>query len=70
MTAMEPEDEKDQKRARVVLFKGCKVVGLGYSRLTGAAAKVMDKGENLVNPSRVSQDNSIDRQADRVSWVR
>jgi hypothetical protein len=64
--AAEPEDE-GPKRAHVVLSKGCEVVGAGYSRLTGAAAKVMDKGENLGNPSRVSQDNSTDRQADRVS---
>jgi hypothetical protein len=66
MMAAEPEDEKDLKRAHVVLSKGCEVVRAGYSRLTGAAAKVMDRGENLGNPSQVSQDNSTDRQADRV----
>jgi hypothetical protein len=38
----------------VVLSKGCEVVGLGYSRLIGAAAKVTDRGENLGNPSQVN----------------
>jgi hypothetical protein len=61
MTATEPEDEKDPKRARVVLSKGREVVGPGYSRLTCAAAKVMDKGENLGNPSRVGQDSSTNQ---------
>jgi hypothetical protein len=42
---MEPEDEKDLKKARVVLSKGHEVVRPGYSRLTGAAAKVTDRGE-------------------------
>jgi hypothetical protein len=64
MMATELEEEKDPKRAHVVLSKGHEVVGLGYSTLTGAAAKVMDKGENLGNPSqvnRVSQDNSMNQ---------
>jgi transketolase N-terminal domain/subunit len=55
MTAMEPEDEKDPKRARVVLSKGHVVVRPGYSRLTGAATKVTDRGENLGNSSRVKR---------------
>jgi hypothetical protein len=81
MTATKPEDEKDPKRARVVLSKGREVVRPGYSRLTGAAAKVTDRGENSDNPSqvnrvskteqrylsRVNQDSNTDRQADRVS---
>jgi hypothetical protein len=29
MTALEPEDRKDPKRAHVVLSKGCEVVGPG-----------------------------------------
>jgi hypothetical protein len=41
--APELEDRKDPKRACVVLSKGRKVVRLGYSRVTGVAAKVMDK---------------------------
>jgi transketolase N-terminal domain/subunit len=54
MMATEPKDRKDPKRARVVLSKGHEVVGLGYSRLTGAATKVTDMGENSGNPSRVN----------------
>jgi hypothetical protein len=68
-TATELKDEKDPKRARVVLSKGHVVVGLGYSRLTGAATKVTDRGENSGNPSRISQDNGTDQQADQVSRV-
>jgi hypothetical protein len=66
-TTTDSEDEKDPNRSRVVLSKGREVVRLGYSRLTGATAKVTDRGENLGNPSWVSQDNIMDRQADRVS---
>jgi hypothetical protein len=83
MTTFLPLVMKDLKRACVVLSKGCEVVRPGYWRLTSAAAKVMDRGENLGNPSRVnwvskteqhylsqvSQDNNTDQQADRVSWV-
>jgi hypothetical protein len=68
-TAIEPEDDMDPKRARVVLSKGREVVELGYSMLTGVAAKVMGRGEHSGNPSRVSrvsQDNSMDEEADRV----
>jgi hypothetical protein len=80
-TAMEPEDEKDPKRSCVVLSKGREVVRLGYSRLSGATAKVTDRGENPDNhnwvnrvsktehhyPSRVNQDSNTDRQVDQVS---
>jgi hypothetical protein len=66
-----------------MLSKGHEVVRSGYSRLTAAAAKVTDRGENSDNPtwvnqvskmeqhcpSWVSQDNNTDRQADRVSRV-
>jgi hypothetical protein len=38
----------------VVLSKGHEVVGPGYSRLTGAAAKVMDRGENRVTLVRLT----------------
>jgi hypothetical protein len=65
--AMEPEDEKDPKRARVVLSKGREVVGPGHSRLIGAAAKITDMGVNSGNSSRVNQNSSVDRQAGRVS---
>jgi hypothetical protein len=39
----------------VVLSKGHEVVRLGYSRVTGVAAKVTDKRENLGNHDRVSK---------------
>jgi hypothetical protein len=48
---MKPGDEKDPKRARVVLSKGRVVVRPSYLRLSGAAAEVMHKGENLGNPN-------------------
>jgi transketolase N-terminal domain/subunit len=72
MVTTEPEDEKDPKRARVVLSKGHKVVRPGYVRLTGAATKVTDMGENSGNSSRVSrvsQDNHMDQQVDQISRV-
>jgi hypothetical protein len=53
-TAMEPKDENNPKRARVVLSKGHEVVKLGYSRLTGATAKVTNRRENSSNPSQVN----------------
>jgi hypothetical protein len=49
----ELEDEKDLKRARKVLSKGREVVRPGYSRLSGDAARVVDKGEESGNPIRV-----------------
>jgi hypothetical protein len=54
-TATELDNEKDPKRARVVLSKGHEVVRPGYLRLIGAAAKVTDRGENSGNPSRVNR---------------
>jgi hypothetical protein len=55
MTALEPEDRKDPKRAHVVLSKGREVVGPSYSRVIGVAAKVTDKRENSSNHGRVNQ---------------
>jgi hypothetical protein len=73
MTSLESEDRRDPKRARVVLlFKGCEVVRLGYSRVTDVAAKVIDKKENSGNhdlDNQVSQNSNTDRQADRVGRV-
>jgi hypothetical protein len=83
MMDTELEDEKDLKRARVVLSKGHEVVRPGYSRLIGAAAKVMDMGENSGNDSqvskmeqrylrrvsRVNQGNNTDQHVDQVSQV-
>jgi hypothetical protein len=51
----EPGDRKDPKRACVVLSKGREVVGPGYSRVTGVAAKVTDKSENSGNHGRVNR---------------
>jgi hypothetical protein len=56
----------------VILSKGHEVVGLGYSRVTGVAANVMDKRENSGNHdqvNRVSQNSNTDRQADWVGQV-
>jgi hypothetical protein len=55
MTATEPEDEKDPKRVCVVLSKGHEVVRPDYSRLTCAAAMVMDGGENSANPTGLAE---------------
>jgi hypothetical protein len=66
MMATGPEDRRDPKRARVVLSKGRKVVGPGYSRVTGVAAQVTEKKENLGNHGRVSQNSNTDQQA--VGW--
>jgi hypothetical protein len=54
MTATELGDEKDPNRACVVLSKGNEVVGPVYSIMIGTAVKVMDKGENWGNHSRVN----------------
>jgi hypothetical protein len=72
------EDEKDLKRAHVVLSLGHEVVGLGYSKLSSAATIFMDKGrcsDNLNwvtqvrdkdgrsgNPNRVIQVNNREQQ--------
>jgi hypothetical protein len=69
-TATELEDEKDPKRARVVLSKGRELVGPGDSRLTGAATKVTDIGENLGNPSPVNRVSKTEHHyLSRVSRV-
>jgi hypothetical protein len=59
--ALEPEDRKDPKRARVVLSKGHEVVGAGYSRVSGVAAKVTDKKENSGNHGRVKRVSKIEQ---------
>jgi hypothetical protein len=66
---LESEDETDPKRARMVLSKGHKVVGPGYSGLLGDATRVTDRGEESGNPNqvdRVCQEYDIDR---RIDWV-
>jgi hypothetical protein len=51
----ESKNKKDPKRACMVLSKGHKVVGPGYSRLSGDAALVTDKGEESGNPNQVDR---------------
>jgi hypothetical protein len=67
MTATKPKDEKDPKRAHVMLSNGREVVGPGYSRVTSVAAKVMDKRENSGNHSRVNRVSKIEQQY--LDWV-
>jgi hypothetical protein len=52
-TVRESKDEKDLKRARMVLSKGHKVIRLGYSRLSGDGARAADRGEESGNPNQV-----------------
>jgi hypothetical protein len=51
----ELEDEKDLKRARKVLSKGREVVGPGYSRLSGDAARVVEKEKSQVTLSGLTE---------------
>jgi hypothetical protein len=68
------EDVKDPKRTRMVLSKGCEVVRPGYSRLSGDAARVADRGGVSGSPNRVDRvhhEYDTDRQTDQVtqdSW--
>jgi hypothetical protein len=69
-TVPESENEKDPKRACLVLSKGHEVVGPGYPRLLGDATRVVDGGEVLGNPNRVDQarqEYDMDWWADRVT---
>jgi hypothetical protein len=64
----EPGDEKDPKRARVVLSKGHEVVRPGYSRLAGATTEVTYKGENSENPNWVNRESKTEqRYSSRVN---
>jgi hypothetical protein len=59
----------DPKKTRMVLSKGHEVVGPSYSRLSGDAARVMNRGEESGNPNfvdRVHREYDTDRQTD---WV-
>jgi hypothetical protein len=49
------EDEKDPKRACVVLSQGREVVGPGYSKLSSAVAIETDKSRRSDNLNRVTQ---------------
>jgi hypothetical protein len=52
---LKSEDVKDLKRTRMVLYKGHEVVGPCHSRLSGGAARVMDRGGESGNPNRVDR---------------
>jgi hypothetical protein len=53
-----------------VLSKGHEVVRPHYSRLSGAAAEVMHKGENSGNPNRVNRvSNTEQHYPSRVNWT-
>jgi hypothetical protein len=67
---LESEDENDLKRTRRVLSKGHEVVGPGYLRLSGNAARVTTRGGESGNPNRVDrvrQEYDTDRRTDRVT---
>jgi hypothetical protein len=69
-TVPKSEHEKDPKRARMVLSKGCEVVRLCYPRISGDAARAADRGEESGNPNRVRrvhQEYDTDRQIDQVT---
>jgi hypothetical protein len=62
---MGQEDEKDPKRARVVLSQGCEVVGPGYSKLSSATATEMDKRRRSDNGNLGSGNGSPGEEEDR-----
>jgi hypothetical protein len=69
-TVPESKDEKNPKRARMVFSKAHEVIRLGYSRLSGDAARAADRGEESGNPNRVGRvhrEHDADRRADRVT---
>jgi hypothetical protein len=66
----ESENDKGPKRARMVLSKGRKVVGPGYSRPSGDAARVADIREESRNHNRVDRARrgyNTDRRIDQVT---
>jgi hypothetical protein len=66
-TVPKSEDEKDPKRACMVLSKGHEVVKLGYSRLSEDATRAADRGEESGNLSWVHWEYDMDQQIDRVT---
>jgi hypothetical protein len=48
VTVPELEDEKDPKRTRMLLSKGCEMIRPGFSWLPGDAARVMNRGGESV----------------------
>jgi hypothetical protein len=67
MTAIELKDKRDSNRAHVVLSKSHEVVGPGYSRVIGVAAKVTDMRENSGNHCRVNWVSKTEQHY--TSWV-
>jgi hypothetical protein len=70
-TVLESKDEKDPKRTCMMLSKGREVLGLGYSRLSGDAARVTNRGRESDNPNwvgRVCWEYDTDRRTDWVTW--
>jgi hypothetical protein len=65
----ESENEKDPKRARMLLSKGREVAGPDYLRLSGDVARVADRGEESGNPNRVDRvhkEYNLDRRQIRL----
>jgi hypothetical protein len=73
-TILELEDEKDPKRTRMVWSKRREVVRPGYSRLSGDAGRVTDRGGESGNPNwvgRVHREYDTDQRTYQVtqeSW--
>jgi hypothetical protein len=70
VTVLQSENEKEPKRARMLLSKGCEVVEPGYPRLSMDAARVTDRGEELGKPNWIDwvhREYDIGRRADRVT---
>jgi hypothetical protein len=63
------EDEKDPKRACVVLSQGREVVGPGYSMMSSAAATGKDKGRCWDNPNWVTRVSDEGRKLDNSNRV-
>jgi hypothetical protein len=63
------EDEKDLKRARVMLSQGCEVAGPGYCTMSGAAAKGKDKGRRWDKPNWGTRVTDKGRNPDNSNWV-
>jgi hypothetical protein len=66
------EDEKDPKRAHVVLSQGREVVGPGYSKLSSDATTETDKGRHSDNLNRVTRVGNRDGRPgnpNQVAWV-
>jgi hypothetical protein len=54
-TVLKLENEKDPMRACMVLSKAREVVGPDYSRLSGDATRVEDRGEESGSPNQIDR---------------